>query len=67
MEHPPDPADPRTASEGFLAALVGDGRPLLALVGLGLILAGSVRTVPCGDGFLSAAGYRLEPVFNFDG
>ena len=37
--------DPRPASppdEGFLPALIGDGRPLLALAGLALILAGVV-------------------------
>ena len=53
MENPQDPAQDSVASASFLAALIGDGRPLLALVGLGLILAGAFAL------FLSVTGSFL--------
>ena len=53
MPRLPEPTDHPVAPEGFLAALIGDGRPLLALTGLGLILAGAFAL------FLSATGSFL--------
>ena len=53
MKRPRDSAERSGASEGVLAALIGDGRPLLALTGLGLILAGAFAL------FLSATGSFL--------
>ncbi len=53
MSRPPDSADSPVASDGFLPALIGDGRPLLALTGLGLILAGAFAL------FLAATGSFL--------
>ncbi len=53
MECPLEPVGRPVAPEGFLPALIGDGRPLLALTGLGLILAGAFAL------FLSATGSFL--------
>ncbi len=53
MERPQDPARGRVAPASFLPALIGDGHPLLALTGLGLILAGAFAL------FLSVTGSFL--------
>lgn len=45
--------DTAPSSESFLSALIGDGRPLLSLTGLALVLAGSFAL------FLSATGAFL--------
>ena len=53
MDRSREPAPGLAAPASFLAALIGDGRPLLALTGLGLILAGAFAL------FLSATGSFL--------
>lgn len=58
---PPPQTNPRVAEEGFLSALVGDGRSLLALTGLALMLSGAFAL------FLSVNGAFLPQDIAFLG